>query len=141
MKRSPVTVKVIAKPPLHRLIILQLFTTVLVAGLASIWGLTAASSAALGALVVTAGNTYFGWRAFRYNGTRYANKVLGSFYKAEIGKFALMAILMAIVFKFIEPLHTVALLIGFVITLLVGTIGAAVLLQSKNSTHYSHSKR
>ncbi len=132
---------VIAKPPLHRLILLQLLTTALLAVLFSISGVTAAISAALGALVVTAGNTYFGWRAFRYNGTRYANKVLGSFYKAEIGKFAVMAILMAMVFKFIEPLHTVALLIGFVVTLLVGTIGAAVLLQSKGSTHYSHSKR
>lgn len=131
MKRSTA----ISKPPVYRLIYLQLLTTILITLISSGWGITAGISAGLGCLVVTAGNTYFGWRAFRYNGTRYANKVLGSFYKAEIGKFALMAILMAMIFKFIEPLHTVALLLGFVITLLVGTVGAAILLQPKRSTY------
>ena len=123
----------IKKPPVYRLIRLQIITSILIMLPASYWGVTAAVSAAVGGLIVVAGNGYFCWRAFHYYGTRDAGKVLGSFYRAEIGKFILMVIMLALVFRFMAPLNTVTLLLGFVVNLLVATISAAFLLHPAKS--------
>ncbi len=88
-------------------------------------GGTAGSSALLGGMIATVPSAWFAWRAFRYTGTREAERILGAFYIAEVGKFALLAVLFALVFKLVEPLHVGALFGVFIATLLVG-IGASI---------------
>jgi F0F1-type ATP synthase assembly protein I len=120
----------IKKPPVYRLIRFQLTTSIITMLLASYWNVTTGISAGMGGLVVVAGNSYFCWRAFHHNEALEAAKILRSFYIAGIGKFIIMAILLALVFRFMTPLNTIALLLGFVLNLLVGTFGAAIVLQS-----------
>lgn len=128
---------VLKKPPIFRVVLLQFVVTAIASGSVAVidWSSgtnalkSAALSTALGGLIATLGNAYFGWRAFRYNGTRFANRLVNGFYKAEIGKFAIMAVLLALVFKFVSPLHKTALMVAFIVTVLIGTIAAALLLQ------------
>ncbi len=115
---SPATIK---KPPVFRLILLQcIFTALLAAGLYVLKGDTAGLSALLGGLVAIVPGAWFAWRAFHYNGTRQAERIVGSFYMGEVGKFTLLVVLFALVFKLVEPLHIGALFGAFLVTLLVG---------------------
>ncbi len=123
MAHASATIK---QPPVYRLILLQCFSTVALALVCYLWkGGTAGSSALLGGLIATVPSAWFAWRAFRYTGTREAERILGSFYIAEVGKFTLLAILFALVFKLVEPLHVGALFGVFIATLLVG-IGSSI---------------
>ena len=123
MAHSSATIK---RPPVYRLILLQCFSTVALAAVCYFWkGSTAGLSALLGGMIATLPNAWFVWRAFRYSGTREGERVLGSFYIAEVGKFVLLAMLFALVFKLVEPLHAGALFGVFIATLLVG-IGASI---------------
>lgn len=68
-----------------------------------------------GALVYSVPNAYFTFYAFRYRGSQQGEQIARSFYTGEFGKLALVAAGFALVFKFVEPLHTLALLAGFAI--------------------------
>ena len=131
----------IPKPPVHRILFLQTLSTVLFAASLLFWDTAAAFSALLGGTIATVGNTYFAWRAFHYNGTRHASKVVSSFYRAEIGKFFVMAVLMAVVFKWVEPLNKATLLLAFALILLIATVGAAFLLQPTQMTTGSREEK
>lgn len=124
----------ISKPPTYRLIGLQCVLTALLAiGAWGVIGPTAALSALLGGLIATVPAAYFAWRAFAYNQTRSAVKVLGSFYQAEIGKLLITALMFAAVFKLVSPLHTAALFVAFGIVLVGGLVSSALLLDSKQA--------
>ncbi|MGI9288154.1 MAG: ATP synthase subunit I [Pseudomonadales bacterium] len=123
MANSPATIK---KPPVFRLILLQCICTVTLAAGFYVWKSdTGGLSALLGGLIAILPSAWFAWRAFRYNGTRQAERIVGSFYMGEAGKFALLAVLFALVFKLVEPLHIGALFGAFIVTLLAG-IGASI---------------
>lgn len=131
----------IPKPPVHRLLFLQALSTALLAVSLLYWDAVAALSAFLGGMIATVGNGYFSWRAFHYNATRRADKVLGAFYRAEIGKFVIMAVLMAIVFRWADPLNEAWLLLAFALNLLIATVGAAALLQPGRMTTGSREEK
>ena len=88
-----------------------------------------AKSVLIGSGVAVVPNAYFAWRAFRYNQTRSAEKVLGSFVQAELGKLALTALLFAAAFKLGQPMDVQGLFAGFVVTTLTGLVGSALLLR------------
>lgn len=125
-RRSPAGIK---KPPTHRLIGLQLLVTVVAAATGGVlFGQVAAKSALFGGLIAVVPNMYFAWRAFAYNQTRSAARVVGSFYQAELGKLALTALLFAVAFKFAQTLQPVALFTAFGAVMVSGLIGSATML-------------
>jgi len=122
----------IRKPPTHRVVGLQCLITVIVAGIAwGIGGLVAAKSALLGGLIVVLPSAYFAWRAFAYNATRSAAKVVGGLIQAEMGKLLFTALLFAAVFKFGQPLQYGVVFAAFGCVLLGGLIGSALLLTER----------
>ncbi|MEY2862574.1 MAG: hypothetical protein RLY58_281 [Pseudomonadota bacterium] len=84
---------------------------ILIAGLMGnmVW----AKSAGFGAFIGWIGSAYFAWQAFRYAGAGASKRILGSFYRGMIGKFVLITLGFAVVFKSVHPLSAAALLIGF----------------------------
>lgn len=122
MARSTAAIKTL---PVHRLILLQCICAAASAVVFFLWkGGTAGYSALLGGVIAAVPGAWFAWRAFRYTGTREAERIVGSFYIAEVGKFVLLAMLFALVFKLVEPLHIGALFCAFIATLLVGIGGS-----------------
>lgn len=104
----------IPRPPVHRIIILQLGLSVVVALLAWQFGVSAAWSALLGGLVSTLPNGYFIWRAFYYRGARRSHEMVNALYQGAAWKFVLTAVLFALVFSMGWPLNFIALFAGFV---------------------------
>jgi len=78
-----------------------------------LWGFGLAYSFGLGVLIFVLPNTYFTLYAFRYRGARSAAWIAKSFQWGESGKFALVAIGFALVFRFVSPLNVPLLFAGF----------------------------
>lgn len=76
-------------------------------------GKVVAYSFALGALIYALPNTYFTLYAFRYRGARSLVLIDKSFKWGESGKFALVVVGFALVFRFVSPLNATALFAGF----------------------------
>ncbi|ACR13595.1 ATP synthase F0, I subunit [Teredinibacter turnerae T7901] len=76
-------------------------------------GIVEAYSFALGALVYAIPNAYFTLYAFRYRGARDTALINKSFKRGESGKFALVVVGFALVFRFVMPLSYPALFAGF----------------------------
>ncbi|MDK2778176.1 MAG: ATP synthase subunit I [Pseudomonadota bacterium] len=114
----------IPRPPVYRIVIFQLFLTMLVALIALLHSPLAAKSALLGGLTCAVPNAYFIWRAFRYSGARSAAQVVQSFYQGESWKFVLTALCFGVIFQRVEPLNVLALFAGF-ITVQLGHIASA----------------
>jgi len=66
-----------------------------------IWGWMPAKSAMAGGAVVIAPNMLFAYKAFKYAGAQASRKVVDSFFSGVKLKMALMALLLALVFKFL----------------------------------------
>lgn len=114
----------IPRPPVYRIVLLQLILTVFSASLAWLYSDVAAYSALLGGLTCALPNAYFVWRAFRYSGARSTVQVVQSFYQGESWKFVLTALSFAVIFQRVEPLNVLALFAGF-ITVQLGHVASA----------------
>lgn len=120
------TVSNLKAPPVYKVIVIQFFTSV-VAALASylLVDSVAAISALLGGLICTLPNGYFARKAFQYRGARHAQQIVKGFYTGETGKLIMTAVLFALVFAGVRPLNELAVLIGFIVTIIAGLIGTA----------------
>ncbi|RZH08416.1 ATP synthase subunit I [Acinetobacter pittii] len=81
----------------------------------SIKDMTAALSAALGALVCWLATGYFSWQSFRTAGARASKQVLSNMYRGMLGKFAIMIVGFILILSNVKPLSPLALLFGFIL--------------------------
>jgi len=81
----------------------------------SIKDMTAALSAALGALVCWLATSYFAWQSFRTAGARASKQVLSNMYRGMLGKFAIMIVGFILILSNVKPLSPLALLFGFIL--------------------------
>jgi len=66
-----------------------------------IWGWLAAKSILVGGFIVIVPNMLFAYKAFKYAGAQASRKVVDSFFNGVKLKMALMALLLALAFKFL----------------------------------------
>ena len=83
-----------------------------------IGGQNSAVSSALGSLIAILPNAYFTLQAFRYKASKDPVKALGAIYRGEAGKFVLVAVFGALIFKFLD-VHSPLLLFTSLIVILV----------------------
>jgi len=76
---------------------------------------TAASSAALGALVCWLAQSYFAWQSFRTAGARATKQVMLNMYRGMLGKFAIVIVGFILILSSVKPLSAVALFGGFIL--------------------------
>ncbi|MDG9666507.1 F0F1 ATP synthase subunit I [Hahella sp. CR1] len=103
----------IKRPPVFRIVGLQLIATVLISLIAWRWSSVHAYSALVGGLICAVPNMYFAHRAFLYQGAQAARQIVQSIYKAEAVKLGLTAIFFGLAFKFIQPLEPASLFLAF----------------------------
>jgi ATP synthase protein I len=65
------------------------------------WGWMSAKSALVGGLIAIIPNMLFAYKAFKYAGAQASEKVVDSFFSGVKLKMALMALLLALAFKFL----------------------------------------
>ena len=112
------------RPQFKRLLVAQGITVTLMVILgAALSGGAAATSALTGGLVCLLPNAYFAWRAFRYQGARFARDIVKSFYRAEAGKFGLTAALFTLVFITVPPSNPAFFFGAYVATLFTQWLG------------------
>ena len=76
---------------------------------------TAAKSAALGALVYWFASSYFSWQAFRSSGARASRQILSNMYLGLIGKFVIVVVGLILILSCVSPISMVAVLGGFLL--------------------------
>lgn len=77
--------------------------------------ITAAKSAALGALLCWLATSYFSWQSFRVAGARASKQVLANMYRGMMGKFAIVIVGLVLILSNVKPLSPVALFCGFIL--------------------------
>jgi ATP synthase protein I len=77
--------------------------------------ITAAYSAALGALVCWLASSYFSWQSFRVAGARATKQVLSNMYRGMMGKFAIVIVGFILILSNVKPLSSGALFCGFIL--------------------------
>lgn len=104
----------IKRPPVHRIILLQLALTTTVGLIGWLHSDVAAQSAVLGGLACALPNAYFIWRAFRYQGALDIARVANALYQGVAWKFVLTALMFVVIFKMGWQLNYLALFAGFI---------------------------
>lgn len=106
-------------PSVTRLLLLQCAAGLVIAGVLSLWQLSAAISALAGAVIAVLPNLYFALRVFDMSKGRSAASTLRAFYVGAAGKFAVTVALFCMAFLLLSPLNAPALFGGFAITQLM----------------------
>jgi len=105
----------IARPPVHRIVLVQLGVTFFVATLFLLRSYEAAYSSLAGGLIFAIPNAYFAYKAFMYTGARQISHVLRSFYQGGMWKLVLTGVGFGLAFKFLQPIDYFALFGTFVL--------------------------
>lgn len=121
----------IAAPPIYRIAITQSAFLLVLAVLVLPWGVTAAYSALLGGTIQIGPQAYFTRLAFRHAGARQAPQILRAMYKGEAGKLLLTAVMFALVFYYVKPLHLPTLFLAYGLMTAIHWFGAAKVLNAK----------
>ncbi len=106
------------RPPVYRLILVQIVVTLVVATGFLFSGWVAAYSALLGGLVYTVPNAFLLKHAFAPIRAGAVGHMLRSFYRGEFIKLFLAAVMFAAVLKWVRPLGMLAFVVTFVAVLI-----------------------
>lgn len=105
----------IQRPPVHRIVLVQLGLCAIMALLFLLRSPEAGLSALAGGLISAIPNAYFIYKAFLYSGARQVDHMLRAFYQGGAWKMVLTAIGFAAAFKTIHQLDLFALFGTFVL--------------------------
>ena len=118
----------IARPPVHRITVVQLVLLVLLCLGLAVYDKVFAYSVFSGGLIAIVPQGYFALLAFRWRGARSATAIARSSYLGEVGKFILSVAGFAVVFAAVRPVDGLAVFIGYLVMLPVQFVGSWLLL-------------
>ena len=124
--------KQLNKRGIIRLWIIQLATTLCIAGFFLIaYDIKASASALLGGLVYIIPSAYFASKLFKYQGARAARQIVNSFYKGEAAKIFLSMLLFTLVFALcrVTPL---AFFTSYILLLMTHWISPWIIVNKQN---------
>ena len=119
----------IARPPVYRITLAQLFILVLLCLVLLASDKVRAYSVLSGGLIAILPQAYFAALAFRWRGARSARAIARSSYAGQVGKFVLSIAGFAVVFVALRPLDAPAVFAGYVAMLVVQIAGSWLLLR------------
>lgn len=94
----------------RRIILIQLLVTLGLSALLLLLGKVHAWSALIGGLIAALAHAYFAWKVFGKQQETKPEQILATYYRAEVGKIILTAMLFVGVIIAVKPLNIVALL-------------------------------
>lgn len=94
----------------RRIILIQLLATLVLSGLALVFGWVYGWSALTGGLIATLAHAYFAWKVFGRQQETGPEQILATYYRAEVGKIILTVMLFIGAILMIKPLSIVTLL-------------------------------
>jgi ATP synthase protein I len=84
----------------------------------------------LGSMILYIPNSLFAWRAFRFQGAKYAKEMLSSFYAGQVSKFILTVFLFATIFKMLQPINAEVLFVTYIAAFIVHQIALLKVMQA-----------
>ncbi len=120
----------IARPPVHRITLVQLALLVSLSLLLLAFDKVVAYSVLSGGLIAIVPQAYFAVLAFRWRGARSARAMAQSSYAGEVGKFLLSVAGFALVFAVLRPIDGAAVFVGYLAMLFIQITGSWLLLTS-----------
>lgn len=121
----------IVAPPVGRIALVQLAILVVATiGVLPV-DVTAAYSILIGGVIQIGPQAYFTRLAFQYRGARQAPNILRAVKKGETSKLLLTAVLFALAFSFIKPLHIPGLFLSYGAMIIVQWFCAARILNHR----------
>jgi ATP synthase protein I len=118
----------IARPPVHRITLVQLASIGLLSLLFLAFDRVLAYSVLGGGLIAIVPQAYFAALAFRWRGARSAQAIARSAYAGELGKFLLSIAGFALVFAVLRPIDGAAVFVGYLAMLAIQITGSWLLL-------------
>lgn len=85
----------------------------------------------LGGMIFYIPNSLFAWRAFRFQGAKYAKEMLSSFYSGQVSKFILTVFLFATIFKMLQPINAQVLFVTYIAAFIVHQLALLKILQAR----------
>lgn len=85
----------------------------------------------IGGLIFYIPNSLFAWRAFRFQGAKYAKEIISSFYLGQSSKFILTVFLFAIAFKMLQPINAQVLFVTFIAAFIGHQVALLKIMQAK----------
>jgi len=113
----------IARPPVHRITLVQLALIVSLCLLLLVFDKVFAYSVLSGGLIAIVPQAYFAVLAFRWRGARSARAIARSSYAGEVGKFLLSVAGFALVFAVLRPVSGPAVFCGYLAMLILQITG------------------
>lgn len=105
-----------------RILRAELLAILAVSGIGLVYGVETAYSAFLGGVTSLVPNLYFARRVFGRPCDGAPVTIAGRMFRAEFTKLALVALMFASIFAFIEAMNVVALLLGYMIVRTTGVV-------------------
>jgi ATP synthase protein I len=124
----------IARPPVHRITLVQLALLVALGLLSLAIDTVFAYSVLSGGLIAIVPQAYFAVLAFRWRGAQSARAIARSSYAGEVGKFLLSVAGFALVFAVLRPINGPAVFGGYLAMLIFQIIGSWWLLTRTQQT-------
>ena len=118
----------IARPPVHRITLVQLALISSLSLFLLAFDRVFAYSVLSGGLIAIVPQAYFAVLAFRWRGARFARAVAQSSYAGELGKFLLSIAGFALVFAVLRPIDGPAVFVGYLAMLFIQITGSWLLL-------------
>lgn len=109
----------IAKPPLKKIILIQLLLSLAASGLMFPAGIVHSYSLLIGCLIQIAGSAYFARLAYRHQGASKIRAVVQAMYRGETGKILLSIAMFACAFIAVKPLNAGSVFGGYILMLVV----------------------
>ncbi len=131
----------IARPPVHRITLVQLLSLVALCLFSQTYDPVVAYSIFAGGLVAIVPQAYFAALAFRWRGARSSAAIVRSGYAGEVGKFALSAAGFAVVFAVVRPINAPAVFVSYLAMVLIQITGSWLLLTRGQPNHSADTKR
>ena len=114
----------IKKPPVARILLIQVVMLLLLTVTGWLWsGTVSAYSVFLGGLISVIPNAYFAYKVTRFSGARSTERMVQSAYLGEVIKLALTGAGFALVFTQVDPVHVPGLFYGFISVYVAGLLG------------------
>ena len=123
----------IARPPVHRIPLVQLALLVPLSALLLAVDKVVAYSVFSGGLIAIVPQAYFAVLAFRWRGARTASAIARSSYVGEVGKFLLSVVGFALVFATLRPISSLAVFAGYLAMLAIQITGSWLLLRQQTA--------
>ncbi len=124
----------IARPPVHRITLVQLALLVSLCLLLLVFDKVFAYSVLSGGLIAIVPQAYFAVLAFRWRGARSAPAIARSSYAGVLGKYLLSVAGFALVFAILRPIDGPAVLGGYLAMVITQIIGSWLLLTRDQRT-------